>query len=131
VQAVTNLLDNASKFTPDEGRISVAVTTDGATLSVTVTDDGIGITPAMLPRVFEPFVQDTPVLGLNGAGLGIGLTVARKLARAHGGDVVGYSDGLRRGSRFVLTLPLPPPDGAATAGPGGPAGSRGANGAGP
>jgi diguanylate cyclase (GGDEF)-like protein len=131
VQAGTNLLDNASKFTPDEGRISVAVTTDGATLSVTVTDDGIGITPAMLPRVFEPFVQDTPVLGLNGAGLGIGLTVARKLARAHGGDVVGYSDGLRRGSRFVLTLPLPPPDGAATAGPGGPAGSRGANGAGP
>lgn len=105
-QVVSNLLDNASKFTPDEGSISLSVTTSGDTLAVTVADDGIGITPAILPHVFEPFVQDAQALGFNGVGLGIGLTVARKLARAHGGDVVGYSAGSRRGSRFVLTLPL-------------------------
>lgn len=106
-QVVSNLLDNASKFTLDEGRVSLSVATGSDTLAVTVTDDGIGITPAMLPYIFDPFVQDAQGLGFNGVGLGIGLTVARKLARAHGGDVIGHSAGARRGSQFVLTLPLP------------------------
>jgi signal transduction histidine kinase len=105
-QVVSNLLDNASKYTPDGGgiRLDVAVTAD--TLTLTVSDDGIGITAQMLPYVFEPFVQDTRALGFHGVGLGIGLTVVRALVRAHGGTLVAHSAGAARGSQFVVTLPL-------------------------
>jgi signal transduction histidine kinase len=75
-------------------------------MALTVSDDGIGITPQMLPYVFEPFVQDTHALGFHGVGLGIGLTVVRALVRAHGGDLVAHSAGAGRGSQFVVTLPL-------------------------
>jgi signal transduction histidine kinase len=105
-QIVSNLLDNASKHTNDGGRISLSVVVTADNMALTVSDDGIGITPQMLPYVFEPFVQDTHALGFHGVGLGIGLTVVRALVRAHGGDLVAHSAGAGRGSQFVVTLPL-------------------------
>ena len=105
-QIVSNLLDNASKHTYDGGRISLAVAVTADSVALTVSDDGIGITPQMLPYVFEPFVQDIHALGFHGVGLGIGLTVVRALVRAHDGDLVAHSAGAGRGSQFVVTLPL-------------------------
>lgn len=72
---------------------------------MTVSDNGIGITAEALPHVFEPFMQEPHVIGLNGVGLGIGLTVVRELVGAHGGEVVADSAGSGLGSRFVVTLP--------------------------
>lgn len=105
-QVVVNLLDNACVHTPAGGRIGLSVTAGADTLTLTVSDDGIGITARKLPQVFEPFVLDIHALDFNGVGLGIGLTVARALVRAHGGEIVAHSPGPRRGSEFVVTLPL-------------------------
>jgi len=112
---VANLLDNASRYTPEGGRIDLDIATDAAghRLTLTLTDNGIGISPALLPLIFEPFVQDPRALLYNPGGLGIGLTVARALARAHGGQITAEGAPASRGSRFVLTLPLAPIDPAA------------------
>lgn len=104
-QVFSNLLDNASKYTPPGGRIGLLVRVADVAIVVTVSDSGIGITAEALPHVFDPFVQDTHAIGFNGAGLGIGLTVVRELVEAHGGTVVASSDGTGLGSRFVVTLP--------------------------
>ena len=106
VQVLQNLLNNASKFTPHEGAIGIHALVEGSTLAIAVFDDGIGITPELLPQIFEPFVQDAHALGINEVGLGVGLTVARQLALAHGGSIDASSEGRGRGSRFVLRLPL-------------------------
>jgi signal transduction histidine kinase len=102
---VSNVLDNASKHTHDGGRIGLAVVVGADSLTLTVSDNGIGITPQVMPFIFEPFVQDTPALGSRGIGLGIGLTVARTMVQAHGGSLVAHSAGTGRGSQFVITLP--------------------------
>ncbi|MFD0740386.1 diguanylate cyclase domain-containing protein [Lysobacter koreensis] len=104
-QIVSNLLDNASKYTPDGGDIALIVTAADKTLVLAVTDSGIGITAEALPSVFEPFMQHAAAVGFNGTGLGIGLTVVRELVEAHGGQVVASSAGSGQGSRFVVTLP--------------------------
>jgi diguanylate cyclase (GGDEF)-like protein len=106
VQVFSNLLDNASKYTPEGGQVVLAVTVLGDTVAISVSDSGIGISAEALPDVFEPFVQDGHALGFNGVGLGIGLTVVRELVEAHGGSVVASSAGHGQGSRFVVTLPL-------------------------
>jgi diguanylate cyclase (GGDEF)-like protein len=105
-QIIGNLLDNACKHTHEAGRIQLSVSTTDESLVLTVADNGLGVTPQMLPHVFEPFVQDSHVLSFDGLGLGIGLMVARALTRAHGGTLVAYSAGANRGSRLVMTLPL-------------------------
>ena len=105
-QILSNLLDNASKYTPDGGEIELAVGVVGDSVVMTVSDNGIGISAAALPRIFDPFVQDPHAIGFNGAGLGIGLTVVRELVEAHGGSVVASSAGTALGSEFVVTLPL-------------------------
>jgi diguanylate cyclase (GGDEF)-like protein len=105
-QIVTNLLDNASQHTHDGGRISLVVAVEGESLQMTVADDGYGIGPQTLPYIFEPFVQDIHALGAGGPVPGIGLTVVRALVRAHGGNLSAHSPGLRRGSQFLVTLPL-------------------------
>ena len=114
-QIVTNLLDNASKYTPDGGRFGLVVVRQGDAMVMTVSDSGIGITAQALPQVFDPFAQDMQALGFNGVGVGIGLTVVRALVQAHGGSVTAHSAGSSLGSQFVVTLPLivaPAPDGS-------------------
>jgi diguanylate cyclase len=106
-QVFTNLLDNASKYTPEGGKISLSVQiAEGDWLVITVTDNGIGITPETLPNIFEPFVQDAHAAVFDKTGLGIGLTVVRNLVEAHGGEVTARSAGKMRGSVFTVRLPL-------------------------
>ena len=100
-----NLLDNASKYTPDGGTIRLDASVQDADIGITVTDDGIGITPAAVPRIFEPFGQDSRAIGFNGSSTGIGLPVVRALVTELGGTVVADSAGYGHGSRFVVTLP--------------------------
>lgn len=106
VQVLSNLFDNASKYTPEGGDIDLAVVMVDDAVEMTVSDSGIGISAEALLDVFEPFVQDRHAIGFNGVGLGIGLTVVRELVEAHGGSVVATSAGVGQGSRFVVRLPL-------------------------
>ncbi len=105
-QVFGNLLDNASKFTPQGGRIALTAVVRGEALVVTVTDSGIGISAQALPHLFDLFMQDAHALALHHRGLGIGLAVVRALVEAHGGSVVASSGGHDQGSEFVVTLPL-------------------------
>ncbi|APV39197.1 two-component sensor histidine kinase [Pseudomonas frederiksbergensis] len=105
-QILGNLLGNAAKYTPSGGNVTLSVTAEADVLQMSICDDGIGISAKALPFIFEPFVQDVHAIGFNGAGLGIGLTVVRELVEAHGGTVIGMSDGDGKGSTFIVTLPL-------------------------
>ncbi len=105
-QIVRNLLDNASKYTPEGGQIELAAVATDDELVITVSDNGIGISAQALPHIFEPFVQGTHAIGFDGVGLGIGLTVVRALVQAHSGSVVAGSAGSGCGSQFVVRLPL-------------------------
>ncbi|MEO8809868.1 MAG: diguanylate cyclase [Rhodanobacter sp.] len=105
-QIFNNLLDNASKYTPEGGEIVLGMTMAKHVLSISVRDTGLGIAPDMLPTIFELFVQDAHTLPHSSGGLGIGLAVVRELAEAHGGTVFGHSAGRNLGSEFVVTLPL-------------------------
>jgi PAS domain S-box-containing protein len=110
-QVATNLLDNAAKFTPPGGQISVTVTRDDARAVLRVADTGVGIAPELLPRVFDLFVQADRSLDRSKGGLGIGLTLVQRLVSLHGGRVSGHSEGVGRGSEFVVELPLRPAPG--------------------
>ena len=103
---LSNLLDNASRYTPDNGSIRLAVVVQGEAVVLTVSDDGIGFTPDAMPHIFEPFGQDSRAIGMNGASAGIGLPVVRVPVTELGGTVTAESAGNGRGSRFVVTLPL-------------------------
>ena len=105
-QVVRNLLDNASKYTPEGGEIELSAGVSDRELVISVSDNGIGITAQALPHIFEPFVQGAHAMAFDGAGLGIGLTVARALVQAHGGSVTASSAGSGCGSQFVVRLPL-------------------------
>ncbi|HEX5342045.1 MAG TPA: ATP-binding protein [Duganella sp.] len=107
-QILSNLLNNAAKYTPQGGTITLAVELAEAQVTVRVSDNGIGIAPEMLEEIFNMFVQADVSLERINAGLGVGLSLARRLAELHGGSLVARSSGLGRGSEFVLTLPLPP-----------------------
>jgi diguanylate cyclase (GGDEF)-like protein len=106
VQVLSNLLDNASKYTPESGEIGLVVAMVGDAVEMIVSDSGIGISDEALPDVFEPFMQDRHAIGFNDVGIGIGLTVVRELVEAHGGSVIATSAGIGQGSRFVVRLPL-------------------------
>lgn len=114
-QVVVNLLDNAAKYTPSGGSITVSVSRERiapeggrarGTAAVRVEDDGEGISPEMLRRVFDLFSQADQSLARVHGGLGIGLTLVRKLVELHGGTVEAESAGLGRGSAFTVRLPL-------------------------
>lgn len=109
-QIVSNLLDNASKYTGGGGSISLTMAVQAHTVTLTVCDNGVGIAPEVLPTIFDMFVQDAHDSALSGGGLGIGLAVVRELAQAHGGTVAVTSAGKNLGSQFVVTLPLAGPD---------------------
>jgi CheY-like chemotaxis protein len=104
-QVLSNLLTNASKYTPAEGTIAITARRDGTTIEVAVRDTGMGIAPDMLPRIFDMFVQHRQPLDRSGGGLGLGLTIVKSLVEQHGGRVVAKSDGAGKGSEFDLILP--------------------------
>ncbi|QEG29969.1 Autoinducer 2 sensor kinase/phosphatase LuxQ [Gemmata obscuriglobus] len=123
-QVVSNLLTNAAKYTPPGGNVWLALDRDGTEAVVRVRDDGAGIDPALLPRVFDMFVQERRLQEQAPGGLGVGLTLAQQIVELHGGAIDARSAGPGRGAEFVIRLPLaatnePPPPGPqpAPAGP--------------
>jgi signal transduction histidine kinase/ActR/RegA family two-component response regulator len=107
-QVFVNLLKNAVKFTPPGGQIHAASWNGDETITFEVADDGIGVDPAALPRLFEPFMQEETS---TSGGLGLGLAIAKGLVALHEGRITAHSRGLGLGTRFVVELPLsePPP----------------------
>lgn len=104
-QIVSNLVGNALKYTPKGGRIRVRVRREGAEARFEVEDEGVGMSPELLERVFDLFVQGERSLDRRAGGLGIGLTLVRRLAELHGGSASAASEGAGRGSRFTVRLP--------------------------
>jgi PAS domain S-box-containing protein len=105
-QVFLNLLNNAAKFTPPGGDITLSVSAEADRVVVSVRDTGMGIPADLLPHVFEPFRQGEQPLSRHFGGLGIGLTLVRELVSLHGGSVEARSEGPGRGSEFRVTLPL-------------------------
>jgi PAS domain S-box-containing protein len=105
-QILVNLLINAAKYTPEGGQITAAAFAADGFAEFKIKDTGLGIPEPMLHRVFELFTQVNPSLDRSHGGLGIGLTVVRKLAELHGGSVSATSEGPGRGSEFTVRLPL-------------------------
>ena len=105
-QIFTNLLHNACKFTPPGGKIALQAEQDGADVVVSVSDDGIGIPPDQLDGIFDLFVQESTSAERTQGGLGIGLTLVKRLVELHGGSVEARSEGPGTGSAFVVRLPL-------------------------
>jgi len=106
LQIVVNLLSNSLKFTPADGRISVVLERVGATARIQVTDTGIGIEPALVPHVFNRFLQADSTSSRKHGGLGLGLAIVRHLAELHGGSVHAESAGPGLGATFTLELPI-------------------------
>ncbi|WP_228536190.1 hybrid sensor histidine kinase/response regulator [Noviherbaspirillum malthae] len=107
-QVLTNLLSNASKYTPESGRISVSARTSGDMAVIEVSDTGIGIAEQDLGRVFDMFSQTSHSIAISKGGLGIGLSLVRHLVSLHGGTVNASSAGRGHGSTFTIRLPLAP-----------------------
>ena len=108
-QVVSNLLNNAAKYTPQGGRIVLRARRYADTVEISVEDNGTGIAPDMLTRVFGMFAQIEQTLQRSQGGLGIGLSLVKALVELHGGTVQAYSDGPGTGSRFVVRLPVAGP----------------------
>src|SRR5688572_17481414 len=114
VQSLTNVLQNSVKFTQEGGEIVVGVRDAGPDIEVTVRDDGVGIAPELVPRVFDLFVQSERTPDRSQGGLGIGLSVVKRLVEMHGGAVRVTSEGLGRGTTVTIRLPrIEPPQIAA------------------
>jgi signal transduction histidine kinase len=107
VQVVSNLLNNAAKYTDAGGAIEVSTRIEGAEVFLCVRDNGIGMTAELRERVFEPFVQAQHSEARGRGGLGIGLALVRNLVTLHGGRIEARSDGPGCGSELVVCLPLP------------------------
>jgi signal transduction histidine kinase len=106
-QVLSNLLNNAAKYTDEGGEISLSAEQAGREVLIRVRDNGIGIAPELLPHVFDMFTQADQTLSRSRGGLGIGLTLVRSLVEMHDGRVGVHSDGPDRGSEFTVRLPLP------------------------
>ncbi|MGI9038350.1 MAG: hybrid sensor histidine kinase/response regulator [Gemmatimonadota bacterium] len=109
-QIVSNLVGNAIKYTPADGRIAVRVDQQGPRAVLEVADTGAGLDPDLVPRVFDLFVQGERALDREAGGLGLGLTLVKSLVERHGGTVQAFSAGRDRGARFTVRLPaIEPP----------------------
>jgi signal transduction histidine kinase len=117
-QVFQNLVGNAAKYTPAGGHIWVSAARDGGEVVVRVGDDGTGIDPELLPRIFDLFTQGARPIDRGEGGLGIGLTLVKRLVELHGGTVTAFSDGRDRGTLMTVRLPAvarreaasPPPE---------------------
>jgi CheY-like chemotaxis protein/two-component sensor histidine kinase len=105
-QVVVNLLTNAAKYTDKGGRTWLTVKQEGDEMMLRVRDTGVGIAPEFLPRIFDLFTQADRSLDRSQGGLGIGLTLVQRLVEMHRGTVEAHSDGLGKGSEFVVRLPV-------------------------
>ncbi|HJT17426.1 MAG TPA: ATP-binding protein [Thermoanaerobaculia bacterium] len=105
-QIISNLLTNAVKYTPDGGHVILALQKEGDSAAIRIADDGVGIAPERIGIIFELFAQAENAIGRAQGGMGIGLALVRNLVELHGGSVSARSDGLGRGSEFVVKLPL-------------------------
>lgn len=108
-QVISNLLNNAAKYTREEGRISLVASLENDQAAVRVRDNGIGIPKEMLSNIFEVFTQVDTSLERAQGGLGIGLTIVKQLVEMHGGTIEAHSEGPGRGSEFVVRLPVVKP----------------------
>ncbi len=123
-QVLTNLLDNAAKYTDPGGRVELVAAREGGSAVLRVRDTGMGISPELLPRVFDLFAQADRSLDRERGGLGLGLTLVKSLVALHGGTIEARSEGPGRGTEFVVGLPAlpeayaPPPDPPTSAGSG-------------
>jgi CheY-like chemotaxis protein len=113
-QVFANLLNNAAKYTEPGGQIRIEAAREGDVAVVRVRDTGIGIAPELLPRVFDLFAQAEQSLDRSQGGLGIGLTLVRRLVELHGGSIAAASPGVGLGSEFVVRLPIRAADDAAS-----------------
>ncbi|HTA20992.1 MAG TPA: PAS domain S-box protein [Polyangia bacterium] len=104
-QVLANLLSNAAKYTPPHGHVWLTAALEGDDVVVRVRDDGEGISPELLPRVFEMFVQGSRTAARSEGGLGLGLALVKSFVALHEGSVVATSDGLGKGSEFVVRIP--------------------------
>jgi signal transduction histidine kinase/ActR/RegA family two-component response regulator len=109
VQALSNVLNNAAKYTDARGQIRVRVETRGDMVAIEISDNGAGIPADLLPRVFELFTQSERTLDRAQGGLGIGLSIVKQLIEMHGGECVARSAGVGQGSTFEITLPRSQP----------------------
>ena len=105
-QVISNLLNNAARYSEPGSRIRLAVERDGDEAVITVRDNGLGMRPEMLTRVFEPFFQIDQSHDRSQGGLGIGLTLVKQIVEIHGGTVTAASDGLGKGCEFTVRLPV-------------------------
>ncbi|MGZ8259389.1 MAG: hybrid sensor histidine kinase/response regulator [Caldimonas sp.] len=105
-QVVVNLLNNAAKYTPPKGRIEISLERNHSAVRVEVNDNGIGMSESLIQRAFDPFVQGERTLDRSEGGLGIGLTLVKRIVEMHGGSVLASSAGQGKGSRFTIMLPL-------------------------
>ncbi len=104
-QVLVNLLTNAAKYTPSPGSIQVSLAAENEQAVLKISDTGIGLSPELVERVFEPFVQAERALARSEGGLGIGLTLVRSVVDLHGGAVTASSDGVGKGATFTIRLP--------------------------
>ncbi len=125
VQAVVNLLTNAAKYTPDGGEVRLTVAQEGSDAVLRVRDTGVGMSRDQIARAFDLFVQGDRSLDRTDGGLGVGLTLSRRLVEMHGGTLLASSDGPGTGTEFTIWLPLAEVEastsGASAAGAGAPA----------
>ena len=105
-QVVGNLLSNAARYTPPGGHITVSAARERGEVVLVVRDDGVGLAPDLMPVLFEPFVQGPRGSDRSQGGLGVGLALVRSLVDMHGGSVAAHSDGIGKGARFEVRLPL-------------------------
>jgi signal transduction histidine kinase/ActR/RegA family two-component response regulator len=118
-QVLSNLLNNAAKYTEPGGHITLRADVEADAVEVSVTDTGVGIEPAAIPGLFELFARGPHAERRHRQGLGVGLALARRLAEMHDGSLVGVSDGPGHGSRFTLRLPVISPAAVDAVEPGG------------
>jgi len=107
-QVIANLLDNAGKYTDSGGEVRLRIERERGDVVVRVADDGMGIAADLLGRVFDLFVQGSGTRRRAGGGLGVGLTLVKRIVALHGGSVQALSAGVGRGSEFLVRLPTPP-----------------------
>jgi CheY-like chemotaxis protein/anti-sigma regulatory factor (Ser/Thr protein kinase) len=106
VQCLSNILVNAIKYTPPRGQIKIHVKQTAQEVAIEISDSGLGIAPEMLPTIFDLFTQANPTIDRSHGGLGIGLSIVKRLVQMHSGTFSAASEGVGRGAQFTLRFPL-------------------------